>query len=996
MSDPAGWSRIEAALDELLALPQAQRPDALARLAGDDAAMRAELELLLAETVAADSLLDLPAVAAYQPEARPQGSLAAGARLGAWRIAGLIGRGGMGEVYRAERADGQFEQQVALKLIRSDAAAEPRRFTAERQILARLEHPGIARLLDGGVAPDGRPYMVMELVSGAAITEWCRARDADLEQRLTLFMAACEAVAYAHRNLVIHRDLKPGNVMVTAEGAVKLLDFGIAKLVDAEGVDAEQTRYAPVTLGYAAPEQLAGGAVTTAADVYALGMLLLELLTGRRPWSLSELSMPAALDKLLRESPPPPSRLAARSMEPPVPPRLLRGDLDAIVARALRREPEKRYATVEALREDVARHLAGEAVAAREGARLYAFSRFVGRNRLMVAAALAVLLAIVGGSLGIAWQARRTEAEARKATAVRDFLVGIFKVNDLNNPDGARARATTAEQMLDLGARRIDTDLQDVPEVKAELLGTIGGLYADLDLSQRAIPLLQHQVDILRAHGESQAQLAEALAQLGGAQTVAGRYTDAERTLNDALAGLKKSDEQDSVARARALLYLSQIALRNRAATDPLAEQYAQDSLHILETAHPEDSLRIAVLIQLGRIGFWREDFAMAEPHFKQALALLQAPQFRAYRSEMAGVHLDYGDMLQRAARYDEAEVELRQAIDQYLTQIGADYPQTLRAQEDLAGALFESGRLAEARPLMTSTLTAFERVRGVDDLEWTMDARIYLARLLLARGEFEAANRLFEQSENILRAAAPSSAFLPIALRWQAEVLTAQGRYKEAEQVLGDAEIGFKNFFGEHHLRMSGVLLAKADLLLEQGQGGEAAALYKRILSEWPQREGRPRDHFIYASLGLARVWLEEKRFSESAAQAKGILDAIHASSQSDTFAVQEARICLVLGEALRGEGDLPTSMTVLRRALVLREKMDDPASPWLAEVRAELALDMLDAGDTAGAQALLSQASTAEAAEPRLAARFRKPLEQARIRARHAASLRSSAGDV
>ncbi len=267
----------------------------------------------------------------------------------------------MGEVYEASRADGNFEQRVAIKLLQREAAAQMVRFQAERQILARLEHPGIARLYDGGVTEDGRPFMAMEFVEGRPITEYCQITHATFEQRLALFVQVCDAVAYAHRNLIVHRDLKPSNILVTPNGAVKLLDFGIAKLLDAQRARVTQAAATPMTPICAAPEQLTGGAVTTATDVYALGLLLFELLSGTHPWMGSDTPVLQAMRTVLQRPAPSLSRTAEAQPNAPVPARLLRGDLDAIVAKALRKEPGDRYATVEAMKLDVERSRARRA-----------------------------------------------------------------------------------------------------------------------------------------------------------------------------------------------------------------------------------------------------------------------------------------------------------------------------------------------------------------------------------------------------------------------------------------------------------------------------------------------------------------------------------------------------------------------------------------------------------------------------------------------------------
>lgn len=405
----AQWSQVEALFAAAVDLPEGLRGPKLDR-AGLDPAVRTEVEALLGAADEGGDFLARPATVVSTD------SLLAGARLGPWRVLRLIGRGGMGEVYEAERADGQFEQRAAIKLLWHDSASLLKRFQIERQILARLEHPGIARLLDGGVTPAGRPYAVMEYVEGESLTDWCRGRAASLDERLRLFLQVCEAVTDAHRNLVVHRDLKPMNILVDGGGRVRLLDFGIAKLIEpldapmpARALTPAGTRRAPCpapgpgaatsptlnpfTPEYAAPEQLAGEASTAATDIHALGMILFELLTGRRArprgpernsGELRVLDVPLA------------SRAATDSKGAPVAPRFLRGDLDAIVSKCLRRHPGERYPSVEALRVDLERSRRGETVSARGAGRLYVLGRFVHRHRAAVFVAAGALVLLIG------------------------------------------------------------------------------------------------------------------------------------------------------------------------------------------------------------------------------------------------------------------------------------------------------------------------------------------------------------------------------------------------------------------------------------------------------------------------------------------------------------------------------------------------------------------------------------------------------------------------
>ncbi len=430
MTSQERWIAVKALLDEVIELKPAARERRLRHVSAD-AGVLTELRALLAASDASTDFLASPPVAAPPPSPISYRSLPAGTHVGAFRIEEMIDRGGQGEVYAAVRVDGHFEQRVALKLLRPEAAGQIERFHAERQILAGLEHPGIARLIDGGLAPDGRPYMAMEFVKGQDIKTFCDAGGLGLAARLALFRQVCDAVAYAHRNLVVHRDLKPGNILVTSDGQVKLLDFGIAHIL-AEAPDGDRT-VAPLTVGYAAPEQIQGLRPTTATDVYALGTILFELLAGRRPWGDTPFGIPVSL-RVLNEDPPSPSAAAAAAPSPPVPAKSLRGDLDAIILKAMRRQPADRYESASTLWDDVARHLAFQPVRARAGNSGYRFRRFVRRNRWPLAAAASVMLAVLATSGGVAWQARKTalerdaaQAEAARAGAVRDYVMLMFR-----------------------------------------------------------------------------------------------------------------------------------------------------------------------------------------------------------------------------------------------------------------------------------------------------------------------------------------------------------------------------------------------------------------------------------------------------------------------------------------------------------------------------------------------------------------------------------------
>lgn len=451
-------------LEQLLEAVLDQAPGARSQFLRDacagNPALRAELEAILAGE-AEDGPFDRLFCAFTEARSQEDADgLTPGQRLGPYEIERLLGRGGMGSVFKARRADGQFDQQVAIKVLRRDAAGgESRRhFLSERQILARLSHPNIARVFDGGLAGGGRPYLVMEYVDGTAIDRYCDERRLGIRERLRLFDEVCEAVDYAHRNLVIHRDLKPGNILVSADGRPKLLDFGVAKLLAAhdEGGALTHTRWLPMTPDYASPEQVRGDPVTTTSDVYALGALLYELLSGHRPHRLGRMPPAEILRVLSDVEPLPPSQAVttveegegeegsarrvtpegvgrARGTEPRQLERCLRGDLDTIVLKALRKEPERRYAGAAGLAADIGRYLEGRPVLARADTVAYRSAKFARRHRAATALAVTIVLSLAGITATMAVQARRVARERDRADRAAELL---FLRRDPNREPG--------------------------------------------------------------------------------------------------------------------------------------------------------------------------------------------------------------------------------------------------------------------------------------------------------------------------------------------------------------------------------------------------------------------------------------------------------------------------------------------------------------------------------------------------------------------------------
>jgi len=570
---PEDWDEIDRMFDTVLDVPEPDRAAFLAEACAGRPLVRRQVELLLVagdEAKASDFLAPLPhqlngsSVRQFMGEEQ----LPAGEKVGVYEIVRPIGRGGMGVVYLAERPFGHFKKPVALKVVKRGMDTEEivQRFRFERQILAGLEHAHIARLLDGGVTDDGLPYFVMEYVEGKPIDQYCDDKQLTIRQRLKLFKAVCEAVAYAHRNLVVHRDLKPGNVMVSADGEVKLLDFGIAKLVDPNSststvpiTDAAERRMTPE---YAAPEQVRGEAASTATDVYALGVILYELLSGRRPYRFKTRLLTEIEEKICQEVPGRPSTAVLRaegdetpdeigrqrSLSPEKLRRVIAGDLDAITMMALKKEPELRYASAGELGRDLGRYLERRPVRAARDTAAYRLRKFVERYRTTVMVAAFAAFTIVAGAGTTWWQSYEKRQEARR---VQDEILGknatiefITKIFERVDPDRPQGLTFTATELIDIGLEGMQT-LDGVPEIQAEVLNKIGKVSVNAGLVDLADSLHRVAYNIqVKALGPNHPSLSMTVTRQGDVYEYRGEDEKAEAAYLDAIA----RDPSNSVA----------------------------------------------------------------------------------------------------------------------------------------------------------------------------------------------------------------------------------------------------------------------------------------------------------------------------------------------------------------------------------------------------------------------------------------------------------------
>ena len=816
------WNRIKDLLHEALKQPASERA-AFLDTACNDATTRREVEALLAAHERAEKVQALKSPFAHtsdlEPDADPDPAIT-GQQVGPYRLVRELGRGGMGNVYLAERADGQFQQTVALKLIRRGLDTDDilSRFAFERQILAGLDHPHIARLYDGGVTDDGRPYFAMEYVQGEPITDYCDRVRLNTPQRLALFRTVCRAVQHAHQNLVVHRDLKPSNILVTEEGTVKLLDFGIAKLLSEETEHTAphtRTGLRLMTPEYAAPEQIRHEPITTATDVYQLGMLLYELLTGHLPYRLTERMQHEIERVILEEEPTRPStaikrtaalqdgikatRLtperisAARSTTADTLQRRLVGDLDTIVLTALKKEPSRRYASVEQLAEDVRRHLHNLPVTARPDTFGYRASRFVRRNRVGVAATTTVVLALVVGLGAALWQSRiavaernRAQKQAAKAEAVSDFLDEVLTAADgswFTTSDVAGPNVTVAA-VLDAAATRLEQKPLDDPLVEASVRRSIGTAYRSLSRLQEAQVQLERSVALLRAHVRPpHADLAMSLHELGAVHFFRTENVLADSLLREALAQWRATHEEPD----RWLFAFTNdagLGLQSQGYIDK-AEPYFEEAVRLSRIV-PDVPVTGAgaALTNLVRIRMQQRRYHEADSLLREILALHEEAGEAGSYERFASMYTA-ADIARLLGRYTEADSLARVALDGLRTTVGEESPYYTVALLSYAAALIELGRYAEAN------VRAEESLRRALAL-WPPESELH-ARARMLRGMARSGLGQLEAGEADLRYALeryhrmyerPSTS-QAIASMQLAENLQRQGRTSEAETLL-------------------------------------------------------------------------------------------------------------------------------------------------------------------------------------------------------------------
>ena len=759
--------QIEALFDEALDRPADARAAFLDEACADDPDLRAAVQRLLDAYADAPSFLEGDAADVEQAWAAEAEAAhdRRGEIIGAYRLHERIGQGGMSVVYRAERTDGAFEQTVALKLLPAHFETERRvaRFRAERQILARLTHPHIARLLDGGMTPEGHPYLAMEYVEGQPLTVHAREAHLSIEERLALLCDVLTALQYAHQNLIVHRDIKPDNILVTPEGTVKLLDFGIAKLLDQTDVPftlpLTRTGQCLMTPEYAAPEQVTGGAVTTATDIYQVGVLTYELLTGVRPFDLQG-KTPSQIERIVAEQPPErPSTAwtaAATAQAPALAPpaavgRRLAGDLDTVILKALAKEPGQRYASVEAFADDLQRFTEGRPVQARTPTLRYRAKKFVRRNRGAVTAATLGALLIVSFVAALLYQRNvaleernRYQQELATSEAVTDYLTQLFAAS---NPRETRGDTLTAYELLDAGVNRIG-ELAAEPRVQHRLMRTMALSYLEMGAYDQADTLLTQTIDqIAEASGPRSAATATAMADLASLRTSQGDLRAADSLYRAAVALQAKTLPPDDLTRAQTLNGWAVV----------LARQGAVEK---------------------------------AEAHYREALAIRQQA-YGAQHERVAATKRNLAILIGQQDRLDEAIALLEEALAVERDVLGDDHLQVAATASSLAAAHTQNGAPERGLPLLKEALAIKVQTLGEahDDLLPTLNNLAVVTERL---GDYATADSLYQRTLALARqhfgtyhpAVAVTTSNRGTLARRQGEYARALQQYQEALRI--------------------------------------------------------------------------------------------------------------------------------------------------------------------------------------------------------------------
>jgi eukaryotic-like serine/threonine-protein kinase len=905
--------QLSALLETALTLPPAAQAQWLRDLPPAQAAFAPKLAAMLRRaTVETDEFMREPvSITAGEILAQDDAADQPGDEVGPWRLIRELGAGGMATVWLAERSDGSLRRQVALKLPRQSWSFElKQRMARERDILATLEHPRIARLYDAGVTGASRPWLAMEFVDGSPITVYAKTANLDTRARLALFLPVLQAVQHAHAQLVIHRDIKPANVLVDREGRVKLLDFGIAKLMEISGHTSESDltlfNGRALTPQYASPEQVAGKTLGTASDVYALGVLLYELLTGGLPYALKRGGAAALEEAILAAQ----IRRPSQAVRDAATAAALRGDVDTIVMKALQTVPDQRYASAEAFAQDIDRHLKHLPIFARPSSLGYRLRKLWARQKLLLSAgAVASVLALAGVG-AVVWQAHQTRQQAERAEAVQALLLDIFRTNSARQGDPQRARAATARELLDIGAQRLQGSLGDQPRTRLALLGVMRSLYVELGLEQRAATFAREAVAITRAEfGNDSLQHLRSLVNLLDCLQHTSDAAERGAAVQAGIELLARLPDRPSPERIEMLDMLSNFFL----STDlPRANALAaQAVVHARKLGDAE--LLAKALEGAGSTASVSDNHAGAVQFLGEAVALRRRGGALSFDLVRALVQLGQSqvEMLQLPA----GEASLRAGVEESTRVNGSAHLDTRQAKFRLASGLNALGRYQDALTVLQPLIAELKAADPPDNFTLPLAGSV-MGQTLLNLGRLDDAEAALRQSIEVRDRERPNTLVAANFREDLVYVLLARSRLAEAEAVLADAE---------RIRRANGVVPGQrtwrrhafAALAAARARGDHAAAranLEQVMLGLQPGLLGSRQG--LTAAINLIRVALDEGRLDDAQKTLQQLHDRLRTTTLAGQLPVVEAQHLALCARLAQLAGNTAAAQSLLARA--------------------------------------------------------------------------------
>ncbi|MBX3396032.1 MAG: serine/threonine protein kinase [Phycisphaerae bacterium] len=938
------WRRTKTIFHAAIDLPADRRDEFLSGVCNGDASLLSEVRSLLTHHErqgAEHGPPDARSVALAFERAEINARI--GSRIGPYELDRLIDAGGMGKVYLAHRVDGQFERSVAIKIIRRGFNNDEmrRRFRNEQRALAALDHPNIARLIDGGITSDDLSYLVMEYVEGRPIDEYCNWRRLSVECRLELFRAVCSAVHYAHQRLVIHRDLKPSNILVTADGIPKLLDFGIAKVMDGQndGDDAAfTTRINSVpflTPEYAPPEQLRGEGITTAGDIYSLGVILFELLSGRRPHLRAGRSQMDFAAEICEREPERPSAVCGaaardRGMQPAALSRRLSGDLDNICLMALRKEPRRRYGSAEQLAEDLRRHLDGRPVIARRDTFGYRAAKFVRRNRLAVLVSTLFLGALVGGLIFAVYTLGEVRRAQDRTLVMNQFLKRMIAEADVNQA----GHDLTVLEMLNRAGDRVARDFKEHPDVEAGLHAAIGSAYLSLRLSE-AEPHLRAAYEIRRRlYGDRNQDTVDSLHDLAIMHFQKGELDEADRKASAALDAQRSLTGEINESFASKLDDLA-VIVRNKGEyqrAEPLYRRALALKRHLFGPSHVETAQTLnnyALLLKL------RGDLGRAEHMYREAIDVRRRGGGGEHHA-LATTLNNLAALLHAKGFDDEAEPLYRESLALQERLLGSEHPSTALTENNLAMLLLSAGRLKEADALFHHSLKAHRERLGERHAQ-VATLIFNLGSLYQQQARFDEAERLYQQAYEIRRVAlGPDHPDVATSLAGLGSLAIDLKRFDEARRFLTDALAIRRQRFPEGHASVAAGIdqLARLNLAIGAVDDAERDAREALALREGHLLAGHPdigASHVRLGSVLAKRGCMAEAR--RQVIQGIAILRArVRPGHPALVPALTE------LGRIAFVEGDMRVARSSLEEALQNGQALYGLQHPDVQEIVAQL----------------------------------------------------------